>query len=81
VYNIFCSVNQRKIKVKLFGNNAGKRSNKGGVSLYSVAGTDNDSSMLANKDMVNEPSKVVEALPPEKGQLVAVDKELQDQEM
>jgi hypothetical protein len=36
--------------------------------------------MLANKDMVNEPSKVVEALPPEKGQLVAVDEELQDPE-
>ncbi|KAK2405237.1 hypothetical protein QL285_054499 [Trifolium repens] len=74
------SVNQRKIKVKLSGNNAGKRRNKGGVSLYSVAGTDNDSAMLANKDMVNEPSKVVEALPPEKGQLVAVDEELQDPE-
>jgi hypothetical protein len=37
--------------------------------------------MLANKDMVNEPSKVVEALPPEKGQLVAVDEELQDPEV
>ncbi|KAK2458670.1 hypothetical protein QL285_005801 [Trifolium repens] len=75
----FCRF-QRKIKVKLSGNNVGKRSNKGDVSLYSVAGTDNDSSMLANKYMMNEPSKMVEALPLEKGQLVAVDEELQDQE-
>ncbi|WJX15062.1 hypothetical protein P8452_05249 [Trifolium repens] len=77
---VLVTLTQRKIKVKLSGNNVGKRSNKGDVSLYSVAGTDNDSSMLANKYMMNEPSKMVEALPLEKGQLVAVDEELQDQE-